>query len=382
MRETLWLLRRSFLNTFRNPRKWMIYVLIPLAASLLSMSLYSSSGETVRIGVVNQDGSGRIARDTVNFLRGLQQVKVTENTSADAAKKDLAAARLDAVLVLKSGFSADVRAGEPQGIELMSVKGAEATLFVKSMLESYLASAASIGRSVQGDDAAFEAVYGDYSSQSYRLEAAKLKDKSHYKDITNQALGFIIMLMMFSAVSMSELLLKEKEERTFLRLMASPVSSRNYVLANILVSISVLLVQATATLLFLKGVLKIDSGVPFFQMLAVLMLFALSAIGLSLAIVSFSKNRNVSGALQNIIVTPTCLLAGCFFPIEVMPDTIRRIGSFVPQRWLLTTIEQLQKGHSLGSLWLNLAILLAFAAVFSLIAVYRFGRNNDTRMFV
>jgi ABC-2 type transport system permease protein len=69
-------------------------------------------------------------------------------------------------------------------------------------------------------------------------------------------------------------------------------------------------------------------------------------------------------------------------PSSIMPDSLRKIANFLPQHWLLDTIDQLQNGHSFGSLYLNIGILAAFTAAFALIAIYRFGRNNDTRLFV
>jgi ABC-2 type transport system permease protein len=86
--------------------------------------------------------------------------------------------------------------------------------------------------------------------------------------------------------------------------------------------------------------------------------------------------------LQNLIITPTCLLSGCYFPVDIMPDSVRKISNFLPQHWLLDTVDKLQHGTAFGSLTLNLAILLAFAVAFALVAIYRFGRNNDTRLFV
>ncbi|MNO05271.1 hypothetical protein D3C81_2265920 [compost metagenome] len=65
-----------------------------------------------------------------------------------------------------------------------------------------------------------------------------------------------------------------------------------------------------------------------------------------------------------------------------MPEPIRRIADFLPQNWVLQSITSLQAGDSLSGIGFNLAVLLAFAAVFFLVASYRFGRSNDTRNFV
>jgi ABC-2 type transport system permease protein len=129
-------------------------------------------------------------------------------------------------------------------------------------------------------------------------------------------------------------------------------------------------------------VFRIDSGISYGRMIPALLLFALTAVGLSLMIVAFAKTSRSAGAMQTLIIIPTCLLAGCFFPMDIMPETVRRISKFMPQHWLLDMINKLQQGFSLGSLYLNMAILVAFAAVFALIATFRFGRNNDIRQFV
>jgi ABC-2 type transport system permease protein len=120
----------------------------------------------------------------------------------------------------------------------------------------------------------------------------------------------------------------------------------------------------------------------FGEMLGILLLFSLVAIALALLLTAFSKNSKGASALQTLIITPTCLLAGCFFPAEIMPDTVQKISSFLPQHWLLVTITKLQDGQAIGSLVLNLIILVAFAAVFTLIAIYRFNRNNDVKQFI
>ena len=64
-----------------------------------------------------------------------------------------------------------------------------------------------------------------------------------------------------------------------------------------------------------------------------------------------------------------------------MPSFAQRIADFLPQRWVLDTLAKLQEGQQLQGLYLNIMILFAFAAVFFLIVIYKFKRNNDVRNF-
>ena len=382
MKDLLWLIRKTLMETFRKKSSWIVYLALPLAAVLLSMLLYGNgSGKPLSVGVVNQDGSQAITADAVAFVERLNKVEVKRIDEA-TLRKEIAAGKLDSGIVFGQGFADSVREGKPEHVEIVSVKGAQVTAMVKAMLDSYIGNVAAIGQGAQGDAAAFEQVYADYKKMSFRFEAESLEDSSGVRSVTYQSIGLLLMLIMFSASNLTELILKEKENRTFLRLLSSPVSSRTYVLSNVVVNAAILIVQIVVALVAMKYVLRIDTGVPFGPMFATMLLFALGAISLSLLIVAFSKNSKGAGMLQNLIVTPSCLLAGCFFPAEIMPETVRKISAFLPQRWLLDTIGKLQQGQALGSLYLNLAILVAFAAVFALVAIYRFGRNNDVRQFV
>lgn len=76
------------------------------------------------------------------------------------------------------------------------------------------------------------------------------------------------------------------------------------------------------------------------------------------------------------------MLAGCFWPVEIMPKVLQKVANFLPQRWTLETLDQLQTAHPAGSLYLNYLILLAFALAFFLLAIYRFSRNRNMQNFV
>lgn len=382
MSEMIWLIRKTLKDTFRNKRSWFVYFGLPIVGIMISMFLYSSNSTgVIHVGVINQDGKQAITQDAIRFMEGLNQVKVTV-TDEQTLEADIASGKLDSGIIFEQGFADSVRTGSPAHVNIVSVKGMQVTAYIKAMLHSYIGNIAAIGKEVQGDEAAFAKVYAAYSQQDFQFKAVTLEDTSSAKRMTYQSIGFLITFMMFSAVNMTEIILKEKENRTFLRLLSSPMSARAYVLSNVIVNLIIMLLQIVVTLFLMRNVFQIDSGVAYSQLITALLLFALAAIGLSLLIVAFAKSTSGANAMQNLIITPSCLLAGCYFPMDIMPDTVQKISSFLPQHWLLDMIDKLQRGETLGSLYMNMAILLSFAAVFALIAIYRFGRNNDSRQFV
>lgn len=354
---------------------------LPIIGSLISFSIYGNVGQgKLNIGVVNKENQ-YIANDTVKFLEGLNHVKVSKIKESEVEDK-LTSKKLDGVITLNKGFSQSVRDGKPSHIEVASIKGDQVTGFVKSYLYNYIDNIVAISKVAQNDQSTFDNMYAGYQKSSFKVKAETLQDISKNKDMTNQTVGYLIMFMLFSAVNLSELILKEKENRTYFRLLSTPIDGKKFILSNVAVNMIVLVVQIVVAVLFLTNVFHTNINMPFMVMIGVLMIFALVAIGMSLAIVSFAKNATSANAMQNIIITPTCLLAGCFFPFEIMPTSVQKIADFLPQRWLLDTIGKLQQGTPFADLYLNILILFAFAIAFFLIAIYKFGRNNDARNFM
>ncbi|KZE46365.1 ABC transporter permease [Brevibacillus parabrevis] len=382
MDEMVWLIRKTLKDTFRKKKNWFLYFGLPIVGILISLFFYSNASTgTIRAGVVNQDGSQVVTSGVIRYLEGLGQVQVTP-LDEETLRARIASGDLDCGIIFEQGFADRVKTGEPGHIRIVSVKGESVTAYIKAMLQSYIGNVAAIGKETKGDEAAFARIYDSYSQQPFKLKATAQSDTSNEQMMSYQTIGYLITFMMFSAANLSEIILKEKENRTFLRLLSSPMSARAYVLSNVVVSLLLIFLQIVVTLVAMKLIFHIDVGMPTFPLIAVLLLFALTAIGLALTIVAFAKSTSAAGAMRNMIITPSCLLAGCYFPVNIMPETVRKISSFLPQHWLLDSIDQLQQGQSLGSLYVNLLILGGFALVFALIAVYRFGKNNDSRQFV
>ncbi|BFH59940.1 ABC transporter permease [Paenibacillus azoreducens] len=380
--EIWFLAAKTLITTFRKRSALLIYFGLPIVGILASIILYGQQGQKeLRVGVVNEDQGQQIAADTIGFVQRLDHVQIVNVTSSELKEK-LAASILDSGLIIDSGYSESVLSGNPDHIAIESVKGVEVTAYMKSMLRGYIDNVAAMAKIAGGDQAKFRQLYDAYQSPDFKLTSQSVNDASTTKEMSYSSIGFLVMFMMNSAVGLSELILKNRENRTYYRILSSPISARTYVLANIMVNLIVMFAQIIVALFFMRVVFQMDPGIPMGEMLFILTLFALVSVSVSLVIVAFSKNTAMAGALQNLIIVPTCLLAGCFFPRSIMPEMLRRVSDFMPQSWALQSIGKLQSGEALGNIWFHLTILFAFAVVFFLIATYKFGRNNDTRNFV
>ncbi|TCP29015.1 ABC-2 type transport system permease protein [Scopulibacillus darangshiensis] len=380
MRDILWLIRNTLSSTFRQKKNIIMYLCLPLIGIFVAILAYGGEQPmTLHIGVASHDQS-YITDDTIKFLNDLDNVKITKINDSEVQDK-ITSGALDGVITFKSGYSGSVLNGDPGHIQITSIKGAQVTSFVKSYLYRYIDNISAIAKAAGGDQAAFKTMYHGFQGTGFKLKAHSLADTSKNKDMAYQTIGFLIMIMLMSAGNLSEIILLEKENRTYFRLLSSPINARKYIFSNIVVNMIVMTAQILITLTVMTTIFHIDINVPFWEAAGVMLIFALIAIGLSLVTVAFSNSRSAASGLQNLIVMPTVMLSGCFWPVEVMPESVQKIADFLPQRWALDTLTKLQDGD-VSHIYLNIMILFAFAIAFFLIAIYKFGRNNDTRNFV
>ncbi|MFF2484578.1 ABC transporter permease [Paenibacillus sp. NPDC058071] len=384
MREMIWLVRRMALSTFKNYKLMLLYLCLPVLGIALASSIYSGSGSEeslLRVGVVNHDDGQAVPVNMVEYIRKLDQVEVRE-VRAEEAEGLLANGHIDALLTFPKGFAVSMLSDQPTNVGLTSVQGSQVTAYIKSYVNAYIENLLSIGQSSGGEKAKFDQMYTNYLQAQSGLSAETVEDHSVQHRKSAQTVGYLIVLMLFSAVSLSGILLKEKENRTYFRVFTAPVTGRAYVAANIIVNLAVMLIQVAVTLVVMTRFFHMDTGIPVIQMFLLLGLFALVAVSLALAIVAFSSSSMVANGIQTMVIIPTCLVAGCLFPITTMPTFMQQAAQFLPQYWLLDTVSGLQHGEQLSGMLLNLAILLAFALVLALTAAYKFGRNREMRSFI
>lgn len=307
-----WLFAHTLKGITKSKKQLILYIGAPLIGVFLSFMTNANGGaETLNIGILNQDG-GEVAQDTVTFLKGLDHVKISEETAASASSK-IASGKMEALITFEKGFSQSVKDGKPAHIGMTSLKGAQVTGYVSSYLYNYMNSAASIGKSSGGDAKAFQAMYADFKHSPIQTESAILQDTSNHKEMTYSVIGYLIIIMLYSAGNLTELMIKERENRTYYRLLSTPITSKQYVLANAAVNIIIMAVQILFAVLFMGAAFHIHPSFPLWQLFILMMLFALSAIGIAFIAVGFSNSSASASALLNLIVVPTCLLAGCFF---------------------------------------------------------------------
>lgn len=381
MRNILLIVLNILKATFRKKGNIIIYVFLPLLGVLLSLVLNSSSGSSeLRVGYLSND-RGVLSEEFEDMLSSNEGFAVSDVEEAEINDM-LLEQMLDVVIVLPEGFTESVYSGDLKDIEIISLKGLETTAWAEQLLGSYTDVLAKMSAASDGDKVMFSKMYGLYKEGSVMMNVSLLEDKQVEKSMTVTSIGFLIMFMMLGTSFTSMIILKEKRSRTFYRICTAPVNSRQYILANAITSLLIVIIQIIIIQLVMKFVLRIDSGISDPALFVILLMFGLVAIGIGLIITAFSSSSYMAGSLTTLIMTPTCMLGGCFWEIDLMPEFMQKISLFMPQRWAIDAVEKLQKSGAGADIYLNLLVLAAFALALILIASYRFTKTDNLRKFM
>jgi ABC-2 type transport system permease protein len=118
-----------------------------------------------------------------------------------------------------------------------------------------------------------------------------------------------------------------------------------------------------AILTLSRYVIGFDFGIAFGKLIVIMEFFLLAAVGISTAAAGMIKNSAQLSSINNLIVIPTCMISGCFWPVSLMPEFMQKLSNFMPQRWAIVALEEASSGAALSEVSLHIVILFLFGVV-------------------
>ncbi|MDF2882541.1 MAG: ABC-type multidrug transport system, permease component [Clostridiaceae bacterium] len=356
-------------------------IILPIIIFLVVASLYSGvDNSKIKVALVNNDSS-ILSSNMVKYLETtnkFQFINVTSNQINDLVTKR----KVDCAILIPGDFEESILKGNFKDLKLVSIKGQDATEIIKNYANNYIKNLMDISKVAKGNSTEFYKIYTAYKNGDLKIKENKLKDTGKNKSVTYSSIGMLLMFILFSAGGVARRILDEKRENTYNRICQAPVSSKQYLLGNILANFSVIFFQVILLVLVLTKVLKIETFIPNLQLISILLIFGLAAIGLNMFIIAFSSSSTQASSLTTAITIPTCMLGGCFFEYDIMSAAMQRLGDFTPQKWAMVTIFKLMTGSEFSAIIINLVVLLVFAVTFFIIAAYKMNLGDKSNNFI
>jgi ABC-2 type transport system permease protein len=352
---------------FRNKLNLLFMLVTPSLMSGIIMGFGDWGINQVTLGLVDLDDTPltETLRESIGESMDLVILEEIQVRSA------LAAGKVSYILVIQAGFTQDVIAGRTPGIQGYSIQESNMALPAKMKVESFVAAAKNIAAAAEGDSERFYEGIAFYRQGSFHLKPQRLSENGRSINFALGGIGLLVMNMMLLAAFSTLILLTDRENRTFFRVLTTPLPLKSYMLQSILCFLLISLIQIASVLLFIRFVFNIYLGPSIPGLFLVLAIFALVSVSIGVAIVSLAKNMRQAATAISLLVTPMSMLGGALWPREMMPQILQTIGQFMPTAWVMDAARSVMLGNPLSSITTEISILLAFALVFFLLGTWR-----------
>jgi ABC-2 type transport system permease protein len=375
MPHRLWaVLRKEFLQIFRDRRTVVMSLLIPVVLLLLFGFAVTFDVDHLKLAVVDPGKAplGRQVRASLDATDTFDLVAEPEDPREVARLLD--SGEVDVAVVLPTRMMSKLATGRQPKVQAL-VNGSDSTIATRA--EAYLtaAMADTMLRLSQG----FSAVPQIKPPGGVQLEPRVLynPELESRKFFVPGLMVLIIMLVAVLVTSMA--VVRERERGTLEQLVVSPVHPVELMVGKmipygLITFVDVLLVLAVGYLVFgveIKGSLA--------MLLGIAALFLVGCLGLGLFISAVSTTQQ-NAFFVSLIATllPTFILSGFIFPIESMPTVVQAFTYLVPARYFLVVVRSIiLKGVGIEVFWTQVIFLAGFALLTIGLAASRFKKRLE-----
>ena len=170
--------------------------------------------------------------------------------------------------------------------------------------------------------------------------------------------------------------LRERSQGTMERLMASPLSRLDIVIGYLFGFFIFALVQTLIILLFTIYVLDVTYHGDLWQIFVFQIVVIAGAVNLGIFISTFARNEFQMVQFIPLIIFPQVFLCGVLWPVEQMPNYLQWLSTILPLTYAVDGLRSIMlKGENLIDVGFELAVLVGFAIVISIVAAFTLRRG-------
>jgi len=392
------IIRKDLALRFNGPTELLFFLILPIVFTWLVGGGLPPEMTDPRIvvPVVDEDGGAQAAA----FLDALGRSETIrpETRGRDEAEELLAGNDIGAYLIIPAGFSdsltaASLQAGDATEIVLRSAPGSniglvaqqEAARAVGLIARPLLVARESLAavESVRpfADDAARAAFFDDTlaaaaaepPAERVEFTVAAAGQTEVYSQRAQSSAGQLVTWVFIPLLGASGLFVMERALGTLRRLLVTPTRKSTFLLGAIGGQFLVALVQMAMLILFGIYVMKVPWGRDPAALAVVLVAFGLCGVALGTALGAFVKTESQASNLSIMLGMAMALLGGAWWPMEMFPAGLQQVVKVLPTTWAMSALTDItMRGQGLVDILPEAAVLLAFAAVFFVVGVWRF----------
>ena len=372
MRTIFYLIRKEFLQIFRNKFISKAIFAVPIVQMLILVPAVTFELKNVKIAIIDKDMTSE-SRGLISKLDGSTFFRVSYLTfSKNEANNLLHRNKCSMIIEIPSGFGKDIGSGK-QG-KLLAI------------IDAVNASSAELSW------AYLNGVIFDYNTDLIKqnistlpfipVSRIEINNRYWYNEMLNYEYymlpGILVILVTAIGFLLAGLnMVREKEIGTIEQINVTPVRKYHFIIAKMVPFLLIGLVDLAIGLI----IGKIAFNIPFEGSILVMFLcstiFLIAVLGLALFISTFSSTQQQYMFVAFFCMIIFILMSGIFTPYESMPMWAQDFNMINPVAYLMRINRMVMlKGSTIQDISRELYSLILIAVAFTTLAVRRYRKTT------
>ncbi len=369
MRIILMLVKKEFLQVWRNPLLMQILLIAPMVQFLLFPFTADYEIKQLKVAFIDWDHSSLTQEISQKFQYSTHFVSYGFLSSKEEAEQLMLTDAIDFLVEFPDNFEQYIMTQQPAQIAVTanainSVKAGIGTGYVQTVLGSAL-----------NDWSLNRGMVNRESAQLITTNVYWYNEQMNYKNLIVPGI-LVILVTLIGAYVTALNIVREKEIGTIEQINVSPIPRWQFLVGKMIPFWILGMLEFLLGILFMKLVFDITVQGSFPVLLGATSIYLLAMLGLGFFISSVSTNQLQAMFIVFFLFIVFVLLSGLFTPTEGMPNWARYINYANPMSYYMDVIKLVVlKGAGFEPLKTHFIVLSGMAVGVNVAALYANGKQ-------
>ena len=370
MRIILALIKKEFLQIFRNPVLWKLITFLPIAQLLVFPFAADLEIKELKIAVIDHDKSA-VSYAIQHSLEGTGYFKLEKNIQTNAeAELAMKKNKIDVIIEIPTHCEAKIYRKEKPSIAITanavnSMKASVGVAYLQQFFTDYF-------------HTLFQSPEHTAQMQPAKIDVLVSRwfnKKMDYKNIFVPGI-LAVLVSMIGAMLSTLNIVREKELGTIEQINISPITKSQFFIGKMIPFFIIGMGEFGVGLLIMVFLFGIGIQGSLATLLLFTAVFLLAMLGLGFMVSIFAENQVQSMFVIIFLFIVFILLSGLFTPLDSMPKVVRTLNLANPIAHFIVILKSIiLKGSSLFDLRIYLFGISIFALIVNGITVF-FYKNR------
>jgi len=370
MRTILHIIRKEFIQTFRDKRMLVPIFVAPLLQLIIFGFAVTTDIKNISTAVLNFDRTPE-SRSFISSFSQSDYFKLDfQLNSYEEIDNLIQKGKIQVAVVIPQKFENDLKKMKKTSIQVI-IDGTDAN--TATIIMGYISK-----------------LLGQYSEKIF---AENINRKSlgipipqprvwynpDLKSSVYMVPGVICLILLLTTLILTSMAItKEREMGTLEQLIVSPIKPGELILGKTIPFIIVGLFEVVLIIIAGKLIFNLPIRGSLLFLFGVCFVFILTTLSLGIFISTISRTQQQAMMTAIIFMMPAMLLSGIFSPIESMPKAIKYITVLNPLKYFVRAVRGiLLKGNDFLILWPQVLALVIFGITAIILSSLRFEKHLE-----